>query len=45
MTRFTELAGPFLRKDIAACMEAAAEVIADLGLLGTVVDSGPLDLR
>jgi 3-hydroxyisobutyrate dehydrogenase-like beta-hydroxyacid dehydrogenase len=43
--RFTEVATPFLRKDIAACREAAAEASADLGFLGTVVDSGPLDLR
>jgi 3-hydroxyisobutyrate dehydrogenase-like beta-hydroxyacid dehydrogenase len=43
--RFTEMATPFLRKDIAACREAAAEASADLGFLGTVVDSGPLDLR
>jgi 3-hydroxyisobutyrate dehydrogenase-like beta-hydroxyacid dehydrogenase len=42
--RFAEIAGPFLRKDIAACVDAAAEAGADLGLLGTVVDSGPLDL-
>jgi 3-hydroxyisobutyrate dehydrogenase-like beta-hydroxyacid dehydrogenase len=45
MERFTELAGPFLHKDIAACTEAAAEAAADLGFLGTVVDSGPLELR
>jgi 3-hydroxyisobutyrate dehydrogenase-like beta-hydroxyacid dehydrogenase len=43
--RFVEIAGPFLRKDIAACVEAAADAGADLGLLGTVVDSGPLDLH
>jgi 3-hydroxyisobutyrate dehydrogenase-like beta-hydroxyacid dehydrogenase len=42
--RFTELAGPFLRKDLAACVEAVAERGADLGLLGTVTNSGPLDL-
>jgi 3-hydroxyisobutyrate dehydrogenase-like beta-hydroxyacid dehydrogenase len=41
---FTERATPFLRKDIAAAREAAGEAGVDLGLLGVVVDSGPLDL-
>jgi len=41
---FTERASPFLRKDIAAALEAAGEAGVDLGLLGVVVDSGPLDL-
>jgi 3-hydroxyisobutyrate dehydrogenase-like beta-hydroxyacid dehydrogenase len=41
---FTERATPFLRKDIAAALEAATEAGVDLGLLGVVVDSGPLDL-
>lgn len=41
---FAQRAVPFLRKDIAACRDAAAEVGADLGLLGKVVDAGPLDL-
>jgi 3-hydroxyisobutyrate dehydrogenase-like beta-hydroxyacid dehydrogenase len=44
MDRFEELAGPFLRKDIAACREAAAEAGVELGLLGTAVREGPLDL-
>ena len=44
MERFAELAGPFLRKDIAACHEAAAEAGVDLGLLGNVVQEGPLAL-
>jgi 3-hydroxyisobutyrate dehydrogenase-like beta-hydroxyacid dehydrogenase len=44
MQRFTELAGPFLRKDIAACREAAGESGVDLGLLGSVVRDGPLVL-
>lgn len=44
MDRFEKLAGPFLRKDIAACREAAAEAGVDLGLLGTAVREGPLDL-
>ena len=44
MDRFAELAGPFLRKDIAACREAATEAGVELGLLGTAVLEGPLDL-
>jgi 3-hydroxyisobutyrate dehydrogenase-like beta-hydroxyacid dehydrogenase len=44
MDRFTELAGPFLRKDIAACREAVAESGVELGLLGTAVGEGPLPL-
>jgi 3-hydroxyisobutyrate dehydrogenase-like beta-hydroxyacid dehydrogenase len=44
MDRFTELAEPFLRKDIEACREAAAEAGVDLGLLGTAVRDGPLAL-
>jgi 3-hydroxyisobutyrate dehydrogenase-like beta-hydroxyacid dehydrogenase len=42
--QFTERATPFLRKDIAAALEAAREAGVDLGLLGVVVDSGPLAL-
>jgi 3-hydroxyisobutyrate dehydrogenase-like beta-hydroxyacid dehydrogenase len=44
MDRFEELAGPFLRKDIAACREAAAEAGVELGLLETAVREGPLAL-
>ncbi|BCO39109.1 MULTISPECIES: NAD(P)-dependent oxidoreductase [Mycobacterium] len=44
MDRFAELAGPFLRKDIAACREAVAEAGVQLGLLGTAVREGPLAL-
>ena len=44
MDRFAELAGPFLRKDIAACREAAAEAGVELGLLGSAVREGPLAL-
>jgi 3-hydroxyisobutyrate dehydrogenase-like beta-hydroxyacid dehydrogenase len=44
MDRFAELAGPFLRKDIAACREAAAEAGVELGLLGAAVGEGPLAL-
>jgi 3-hydroxyisobutyrate dehydrogenase-like beta-hydroxyacid dehydrogenase len=41
---FTTLAGPFLRKDVAACRQAAGEAGTDLGLLGRVVETGPLNL-
>ena len=44
MDQFAELAGPFLRKDIAACREAAAEAGVELGLLGSAVREGPLAL-
>jgi 3-hydroxyisobutyrate dehydrogenase-like beta-hydroxyacid dehydrogenase len=44
MERFAELAGPFLRKDIAACREAAADAGVELGLLGSAVREGPLAL-
>jgi 3-hydroxyisobutyrate dehydrogenase-like beta-hydroxyacid dehydrogenase len=42
--QFTERATPFLRKDIAAARAAAGEAGVDLGLLGVVVESGPLAL-
>ncbi|SOX56961.1 NAD(P)-dependent oxidoreductase, partial [Mycobacterium ahvazicum] len=44
MDRFAELAGAFLRKDIAACREAAVEAGVELGLLDTAVREGPLAL-
>jgi 3-hydroxyisobutyrate dehydrogenase-like beta-hydroxyacid dehydrogenase len=44
MDRFAELAGLFLRKDVAACREAAAEAGVELGLLETAVREGPLTL-
>jgi 3-hydroxyisobutyrate dehydrogenase-like beta-hydroxyacid dehydrogenase len=44
MDRFAELGGPFLRKDVAASREAAAEAGVELGLLGSVVREGPLAL-
>jgi 3-hydroxyisobutyrate dehydrogenase-like beta-hydroxyacid dehydrogenase len=44
MDRFAELAGPFLRKDIAACREAVANAGVELGLLEIAVREGPLDL-
>lgn len=45
MDRFAEVTGPFLRKDVAAALDAAQEAGADPGLLGQVVDSGPLVLK
>ena len=42
--RFAELAGPFLRKDIAACRDATDASGVDLGLLGYAVCEGPLPL-
>jgi hypothetical protein len=45
MDSFAEATRPFLRKDIAAALEAAQEAGADPGLLGQVFDSGPLALR
>jgi 3-hydroxyisobutyrate dehydrogenase-like beta-hydroxyacid dehydrogenase len=44
MGRFEELAGHFLRKDVAACREAATESGIHLGLLGRAVREGPLAL-
>lgn len=41
---FTELAAPFLRKDVAACADAAADAQVDLGWLGAVVADGPIAL-
>ncbi|MEZ0352004.1 NAD(P)-dependent oxidoreductase [Mycobacterium sp. pR1184] len=42
---FAEIAGPFLRKDVAACLQAAAQAGVELGLLGDVVATGPLPLK
>jgi 3-hydroxyisobutyrate dehydrogenase-like beta-hydroxyacid dehydrogenase len=44
LDRFVEAAGPFLRKDVAAALDAVGEAGADPGLLLQVVDTGPLDL-
>ncbi len=44
MDRFQELAGPFLRKDIAACRDATAGLGIDLGLLDLAVRKGSLPL-
>lgn len=41
---FTELAAPFLRKDVDAALAAATEAHTDLGLLYDVVARGPLPL-
>jgi 3-hydroxyisobutyrate dehydrogenase-like beta-hydroxyacid dehydrogenase len=41
---FAAGAGPVLRKDVAACVDAAGAAGADLGLLLQVVESGPIDL-
>jgi hypothetical protein len=39
---FVAMAAPFLRKDIAAAVVAAREAGADLGLLRSTVETGPL---
>ena len=41
---FAEVAAPFLRKDVAACLAAAGDLGVDLGELATVIKSGPMDL-
>lgn len=41
---FVTKASPFLRKDVAAAVSIAKRVGADLGLLGSVIESGPLCL-
>jgi len=41
---FATMAAPFLRKDIAACIAVAEKTGADLGLLRTVIETGPLNL-
>jgi 3-hydroxyisobutyrate dehydrogenase-like beta-hydroxyacid dehydrogenase len=42
--RFEELAGPYLRKDVAACVEELEALGVGAGLLADVVRDGPLDL-
>lgn len=44
VANFAAIAAPFLRKDVAACLTAAASFDADLGLLGEVVRTGSLEL-
>ncbi|MDV7352781.1 NAD(P)-dependent oxidoreductase [Rhodococcus oxybenzonivorans] len=41
---FGEIAKPFLRKDVAVCLESARAQGSDLGLLGEVASGGALDL-
>ncbi|MCV7317006.1 NAD(P)-dependent oxidoreductase [Mycolicibacillus parakoreensis] len=41
---FAKIVAPFMRKDVAACIEAAADRGVDLGQLRTVAETGPLDL-
>lgn len=41
---FAKVVAPFMRKDVAACIEAAADRGVELGLLRTVVEAGRLDL-
>jgi 3-hydroxyisobutyrate dehydrogenase-like beta-hydroxyacid dehydrogenase len=44
LEKFAELAEPFLRKDVAAAVAAATDAGAELGLLRSVVETGPLSL-
>jgi 3-hydroxyisobutyrate dehydrogenase-like beta-hydroxyacid dehydrogenase len=44
MTAFAARIGPFMKKDVAACLEQAAERGVDAGLLIDVVRRGPLPL-
>lgn len=41
---FEHLAAPFLRKDVAACLAATADIGVDLGQLAAVISNGPLEL-
>ncbi|MDQ2627277.1 MAG: NAD(P)-dependent oxidoreductase [Actinomycetota bacterium] len=41
---FGKVVAPFMRKDVAACIEAAADRGVELGQLRTVAETGPLDL-
>ncbi|MET7772626.1 NAD(P)-dependent oxidoreductase [Nocardia sp. NPDC005366] len=41
---FEQYAAPFLRKDVAACIAATADLGVDLGQLATVIAEGPFDL-
>ncbi|MGW5072766.1 NAD(P)-dependent oxidoreductase [Rhodococcus sp. NPDC004095] len=44
LEKFGKVAGPFLRKDVAACVDAADDAGVELGWLRTVVADGPLSL-
>lgn len=41
---FAKVAAPFLRKDVAACVAAAADAGVELGQLRSVAETGPLSL-
>nr|WP_020105713.1 NAD(P)-dependent oxidoreductase [Nocardia sp. 348MFTsu5.1] len=41
---FTDLAGPYIAKDVAACIASAAESGVDLGQLRSVVETGPMKI-
>ncbi len=41
---FAQVVAPFMRKDVAACIAAAADRGVELGQLRTVAETGPLDL-
>ncbi|MFE3543939.1 NAD(P)-dependent oxidoreductase [Nocardia sp. NPDC059177] len=42
--KFEKRAAPFLRKDVAACLSATADLGIDLAGLGTAITDGPFDL-
>ncbi|WP_216907817.1 NAD(P)-dependent oxidoreductase [Nocardia noduli] len=42
--KFEQRAAPFLRKDVAACVAATADLGIDLGQLAAVITEGPFDL-
>ncbi|MBH0775489.1 NAD(P)-dependent oxidoreductase [Nocardia bovistercoris] len=42
--KFEKVAGPFLRKDVAACVSATSDLGIDLGQLAAVIQKGPFDL-
>ncbi len=44
VANFGKVVAPFMRKDVAACIEAAADRGVELGQLRTVAETGPLDL-
>ncbi|WP_280425232.1 NAD(P)-dependent oxidoreductase [Nocardia carnea] len=44
LVTFEQVVAPFLRKDVAACRAATADLSIDIGRLGAVIDGGPLDL-
>jgi 3-hydroxyisobutyrate dehydrogenase-like beta-hydroxyacid dehydrogenase len=43
LSTFTEIAGPFLRKDISVCIESLHGLGADAGNIGRLALEGPLD--